>query len=504
MHMAAALGLALALAGHAEAAAVANGPMLTALSPAAATIWVRLDAAAHVRVRYKLQGAAEWSYADAGDAVDAGDFAVKVALKPLQANHLYSYSIGISQAGGGETWSPESWFRSQKAKPASLGFTVLSDFANGGKASAALASAAATRPEFLAVIGDMDHRGPAVDPATNDYYPPEDWPTVLGRMRSMHRMMRDPKTPIGAQMVAGLVASTAERPQIPFLEVWDDHDYCANNSDASCPFRAQAFQAWREYFAWPKDSGLGTAGCGGEGVYQRTTYGDIAAIFMLDARSNRAPTNDEHPATMLGECQLAWLIHGLQATPAVWKIILSPVPFNPGTKTWDAWSMFNDGPMSDRQRLLAAIHDNDIRNVVVISGDIHTGGAIDDGTHSGLPEVSSPHANLVKTLNTYCQRQQPDGTLVSQPGTWTLGGLVDPNIGVVPPQCLGNAYAGIRIGPVANAPVPLDGHGAPGFVRVDATAATASLQILDDQGQPRTGFRADGSQAVMRIDLVAQ
>jgi alkaline phosphatase D len=478
--------------------------MIGALTTTSATVWLRLDEEAHVRLRYRLKDEKQWTVVEAGDASPTRDYALKVRLQTLDASRVYAYEIGLPQSGGAETWSSPFWFKTMKARPTSVDFAVATDFALEGKESAAFAGAAATRPDFLAVIGDMDHSGPASGP-DHEYYPPDEWPVVLENMRSMHRLMRDPTSPIGAQFAAGLVASSAELPQIPFYEVWDDHDYCANNSDYSCPFRKQAFQAWKEYFAWPRDSGLGNAGCGGEGVYQRFAYGAVATVFMLDARSNRAPTNDDHPATMLGECQLQWLMRGLQTTRTVWKFVLSPVTFNPGTKTWDAWSNYNAGPDSDRQRLLAAIRDHDVRNVVVISGDIHSGGAIDDGTNSGLPEVSVPHANMpVGWVNTYCRYQAQENTVISTPGTWTIGGLVDPNIGGNPPTCLRNTYAGARIGSPGTPPFPLDGRNAPGFVRVDATATGATVQIFDKDGNPRKGWRADGSTADMRIDLQAR
>ena len=58
---------------------------------------------------------------------------------------------------------------------------------------------------------------------------------------------------------------------------------------------------------------------------------------------------------------------------------MSSVPFNPGTKPYDAWGGFLD----ERGELLQFIEDNNITGVVVMTGDIHSGGAMDDGTNSG-------------------------------------------------------------------------------------------------------------------------
>lgn len=502
----AAAGAAGALAtGIAHAAAVAEGPMIGALSPTSSTVWVRLDSAAHVRLRYRPAKGGEFTYVDGGDTSSASDYAAKFALAGLAGNATYSYAIGVGQADGSETWSSDAWFRTSQAAPSSVSFTVLADFANGGTPSQALVSAASTRADFLAVIGDMDHTGPAIDPDTGQFYPPDQWPTVLANMRAMHLQFRDPSTPIGAQIVAKVMASTAKRPQVPFFEVWDDHDYCGNNADANCPFRAQAFQAWREYFAWPADSGLADGGgCGDQGGWQSFPMGGVATVFMLDERSNRLPANGSQGPTTLGACQMNWLLSELQAAKTTWKFILSPITFNPGTKTWDSWAAYNDGPTSDRQRLLAAINGNGIRNVIVISGDIHSGGAVDDGTHSGLPEVSVPHANMPASfVNTYCKLSNR-GILISQPGTWTLGTLKEPNIGGKTPSCEGKNYIKGRTGPLATPPYPLDGRNSAGFVRVDATSTSASVQVLDMKGQPRNGVRADGSSAVMRLDLAAQ
>jgi alkaline phosphatase D len=487
-----ALGLALLfLAPHVHAATVANGPMIGMLTPSEATVWLRLDAEARVRLRYQEQGNENDFFVDVGEALELQDFTLKVTLKGLAHSHVYHYAIGVTQPDGTETWTPRSYFRTLARRPAGIDFVVLTDFANDLEPSQALATAAATRPGFLAVIGDMDHRGLGINHGSAS--------TVLENMRAMHRQMRDPQTPIGAQMVAGLMASTPSAPQIPFYEVWDDHDYCGNNSGASCPVRALAFQAWREYFAWPHDSGLAGAGCGGEGVWQRFALGTVATVFMLDARSNRTPS------TMLGACQLAWLIAGLREASTTWKFILSPVPFNPDTKTWDAWSRFNNTPSSDRQQLLQAIAVYDIRNVVVLSGDIHTGGAVDDGSHSGLPEVSVPHANLPSDfVNTYCSFKASDQTLISQPGTWTIGGLVDPNIGVVPPRCLGRFYPDANLGPLATQPYPLDGADSPGYVQVRATLQSAAVQVFGADGTARLGVRADGSSELLGLDLIAR
>ena len=50
--------------------------------------------------------------------------------------------------------------------------------------------------------------------------------------------------------------------------------------------------------------------------------------------------------------------------------------------------------MAERTELVDFIEANRIAGVVIISGDVHSGGAIDNGTNSRFPEMSVPFANL--------------------------------------------------------------------------------------------------------------
>ena len=55
---------------------------------------------------------------------------------------------------------------------------MLADFQNGMSTSKAVRAAIAARPDLLAVIGDLDHRGPAVG-RHGEYLPLQDAPKVL-------------------------------------------------------------------------------------------------------------------------------------------------------------------------------------------------------------------------------------------------------------------------------------------------------------------------------------
>lgn len=73
---------------------------------------------------------------------------------------------------------------------------------------------------------------------------------------------------------------------------------------------------------------------------------------------------------LLGEAQYAWLTGGLADSGARWKLLGNQVQMMPviGFPSTDAW----DGYPEERARLLRFILDNDIEDVAVLTGDIHT------------------------------------------------------------------------------------------------------------------------------------
>ena len=155
----------------------------------------------------------------------------------------------------------------------------------------------------------------------------------------------------------------------PTAHVWDDHevenDYSDNNP---APALAQRWAGYRASFEWmprmsfPRDR---------HRVYKALSYGAFADIFMLDERQYRSGSNDGQERHILGEAQMQWLIAGLKASRATWKVIGNPVLMatvsahpNPDGDAWDGYA-------ADRARLLGTIESAGIDNVVFLTGDAH-------------------------------------------------------------------------------------------------------------------------------------
>lgn len=125
--------------------------------------------------------------------------------------------------------------------------------------------------------------------------------------------------------------------------------------------------------------------------------------------------------SLLGEIQLDWLLNGLKNSEATWKFIVSGVPFNKniqklveaplllqglefdiagqqgtGFRMSYSFSDYFGAYAYERNMILDYIKNNDLRNIVVISGDTH-GCAIDDGRNSGLPEMNASGLSVSST-----------------------------------------------------------------------------------------------------------
>ena len=220
--------------------------------------------------------------------------------------------------------------------------------------------------------------------------------------------------------------------QTPFIVVWDDHE-TANNSwmggaqnhtppDPDCeqPCDPEGEGEWSDrvaaarqaFFEW-----IPIRDNPGQKLYRTLKYGDLADIIMLDTRIEgreeqlgaRAFRPDEPnlPDQILGLEQQAWLLDQLQSSTAQWKVIGNQVLMSLWKITPDTYG--NDDQWQGykaRNDVVGFLRDNEISNVVVVTGDVHSSWAmdvtIDDGSYTEttrdaavavefvVPGISSP------------------------------------------------------------------------------------------------------------------
>lgn len=152
----------------------------------------------------------------------------------------------------------------------------------------------------------------------------------------------------------------------PLWATWDDHDFGGNDSDGKKmeKVKPQLRQAFIEY------RGLNSYGDGKEGIYTNFRYGPVE-MFLLDPRyfsqCEPSPVDPKKP-TCLGKQQWEWLLAGLAASTAPFKIIASgQIWDDKKNKEKDDWETYS----SERDALYDYLGKKKITGVVLMSGDIH-------------------------------------------------------------------------------------------------------------------------------------
>ena len=184
--------------------------------------------------------------------------------------------------------------------------------------------------------------------------------------------------------------------QHPFIAVWDDHELAndsyrsgaQNHQPDEGDFQARRRAALQAYREWMPLRPSRTP----EVVYRSFACGDLLDLLLLDTRhAGRDAQVDrcnlaalEDPGRqLLGTAQEAWLSEQLsasQARGARWRligqqVILAPLARSAGgcAGSADDW----DGYGASRTRLLDALEQGGIENVVVLTGDAHSSWGID-------------------------------------------------------------------------------------------------------------------------------
>lgn len=114
---------------------------------------------------------------------------------------------------------------------------------------------------------------------------------------------------------------------------------------------------------------------------KRANGGNPPETVTLFGKQVANPRRDDPPVSMLGSTQKDWFKRSLSASKATWKVIVNSVPmkgfyFNTGEISEEVGSGFKwtdswDGFPNERKELMEYIIDNQINNVVSLTGDRH-------------------------------------------------------------------------------------------------------------------------------------
>jgi alkaline phosphatase D len=186
----------------------------------------------------------------------------------------------------------------------------------------------------------------------------------------------------------------------PWMVTPDDHEVENNFADEISEVRyvtrkefrehrAAAYQAYYEHMPLRRSS---LAKGPDIQLYRNVPFGRLAQFFVLDTRQYRTdqtcgdgtkPPCDEEMdpnGSILGDAQRKWLFDGLRR-PTAWNILaqqvmMARVDMRAGPEiavSHDQWPSYE----FERRRVLQYLRDQEIRNSVVLTGDIHSNWAND-------------------------------------------------------------------------------------------------------------------------------
>lgn len=302
----------------------------------------------------------------------------------LDPNQYYYYAL---EAGGSMDLDRRGRFRTYPDGPTSFTFAFAS-CARTASSHPVFETILRNNPLFFMNVGDLHY----LDIKANN--------------RDLFRA--------GYDLVLGSRAQSALYRSIPFVYMWDDHDFGGNNSNAEAGVHQAAQLAYQEYVPhYPL-----VAGTGHVPIHHAFTVGRVRFI-LTDLRSARTPITDPDDArkTMLGIAQKQWLKSELLAAKGNYPLIfwvstvpwlgttgtnyypvpathtgfahhrnLPPLPISQGRvftqganrpPPEDHWSLFS----TERRELADFVKENSIAGLCIIHGDAHMLAA-DDGSNA--------------------------------------------------------------------------------------------------------------------------
>jgi alkaline phosphatase D len=186
--------------------------------------------------------------------------------------------------------------------------------------------------------------------------------------------------------------------------LWDDHEVANNywregqNAAVHEGFAERRNAAYRAWFEHQPVRRMARSGPGASRIYHALPLGGLADLFFIDCRQYRdpqpcsdaplspCPTRND-PRTMLGAEQKAWLKEAMGRSRAPWKLLVNglmmagldqPAPgFSKYLDTWDGYG-------AERQEIVSFWRSQEIRDVLVMTGDDHDNyaGAVTTTGHS--------------------------------------------------------------------------------------------------------------------------
>ncbi|WP_425613446.1 alkaline phosphatase [Anatilimnocola sp. NA78] len=323
---------------------------LAAETPAAEIEGACPGAAGEIRVRYGTKPDLSDARESEWRAVDEGtDFTSDFELRELSPATVYHYVVETREAREGPQHAPlQGKFETaaEPSQPTNITFCVMTcqGYPDRGHVDGhdIYPAMLALQPQFVSLTGDVvyyDNDAPrAVNPA-------------LARLH-WERMFSLPRQRELLRNVASY-----------WLK--DDHDTLKNDSGPGSKQGLLSFAEGQKIFQ--EQTPLMGKG------YRTFRWGRDLQIWLTDGRDYRSPNNlpDGREKTIWGAEQKAWFKETVKASPATWKILISPTPLVGPDRVGKNDNHANKGFSHEGNELRTWLQANVPENFIVLCGDRH-------------------------------------------------------------------------------------------------------------------------------------
>lgn len=324
-------------------------------------LWTRVEGEGDVEVAWEISegptfAGAEIVASGAAMATAATDHTIQVDVAGLSPATTYYYRfVPAGDAGDPAAYSTTGRTRTAPSGAADqLRFAVtsctsiFSGYFNGYRAIARRADL-----DGLIHVGDYTYDFADEDELVRLPEPMPADPENLEQWRALHAYhLGDPDL-------------RAARAAHPWIMLWDNHD--VNASDPDYGGGVDAFREWNPITP-PRDPDHP------EIIYRKLSFGALLDVLMIDILLFRDPGDapDGPDKTILGAEQEVWIEEHLAMSTATWKVVGNQKPVAPilgllkvlGGSTWNGYP-------DARTAFFDMLQQNDIRNLMMLSGDAH-------------------------------------------------------------------------------------------------------------------------------------
>lgn len=331
-----------------------SGPMLGYSEMREAAIWLQTKESAVVQIKYWIQDKPDnISFTEKYNTIKAEAFTATLIADNVEPGNTYRYAVLINEEvvdiAYETTFETQAIWKWRGDAPdfsfatGSCAYINEEAYDRPGKPYGSnyniFTAIHKAEPNFMLWLGD------------NTYLREPDWNSWTGIIkRNTHTR--------SVEELQALLASTHH------YAIWDDHDYGPNDSDRGWWNKNQTLKAFELFWANPS-YGVGDV----KGAFTQFQWYDVDFI-LLDNRFYRSPNKlKADNKTILGDAQKQWLKDALVSSNSSFKVIAMGGQFLNDAAVFELYS--NNGFDKERQEIIDFIYEQNIRNVVFITGDRH-------------------------------------------------------------------------------------------------------------------------------------